>query len=114
MAGADTADPAMTGPSHRRGGPRRGARIWRGLTGALTAGWVVVTTVIVAAQIAAWGTGGEGPGTAAVVGHVGGSALALGAQRVVDRARGTSLSAASAGAGVLGVTAALLWLFWYS
>ncbi len=114
MAGADTAEPAMTGPSHPRGGPRRGARIWRGLTGALTAGWVVVTAVVVVAQIAAWGTGGEGPGAATVFGHLGGSALALGAQHVVDRARGASPSAASAGAAVLGVTAALLWLFWYS
>ncbi|WP_199433920.1 hypothetical protein [Qaidamihabitans albus] len=89
---------------------RRG-RWWRGLTGSLAAGLVLLALAVAGAQVAGWGSAGTGPGAGWVTGHLAAAVLALVAQRFADRGRG--LPAATAGATVLVLTGAVLWLFWW-
>jgi hypothetical protein len=87
-------------------------RWWRGFTGSLVAGLIVLTLVVLAAQLWGWSNGTKAVGLLPVLCHVSGSALAFCAQHVADRTRGRS--AALAGAGVIALTAAVLWLFWWA
>ncbi|WP_197321395.1 hypothetical protein [Saccharomonospora sp. NB11] len=91
---------------------RTRVRVWRGVTGALVAGWGAVVAVLVFAQVVAWAGGGEGPGVAELVGHVVGLVLAGAAQLVADRSDGRR--AGLAGVAVALLTLAMLWLFWWS
>ncbi|SFB51471.1 hypothetical protein SAMN05216266_115100 [Amycolatopsis marina] len=95
--------------SNRR--TRRG-RWWRGLTGSLVAGLVVLAVIVLGAQIAGLVSASEGPGPFMVVGHVVGAALAVVAQRIADRAHGGP--AALAAAAVLLLAFTTLWLFWWA
>lgn len=86
-------------------------RRWRGLTGALAAGLVVLTVVVLVAQVVGQVNGSAGPGPFMVVGHVVSAALAVPAQRIADRRRGRP--AALAGAAVVVLALATLWLYWW-
>jgi predicted lipid-binding transport protein (Tim44 family) len=89
--------------------PARGSR-WRGLTGSLAAGLVVLALVVLGAGVLGLVTGAPGPGLFLLLGHVVAAILALLAQRVADRKRGFA-----AGAGIVAVlviTAVSLWLLW--
>lgn len=86
--------------------------VWRGITGALVAGWVAVLVVLLGAQFLSWTGGGEGPGAEVVAGHFAGAVLAAVAQYWADRSRGGP--AGLAGAAVVALTVVLLWLFWWS
>lgn len=97
---------------NRSPGPGRTGRWWRGLTGSLAAGLVALLLLVLGAQVAGWVNGSEGPGMLPVAGHVAGAALALVAQRFADRHEGRT--AGVAGAGVVAVAVAVLWLFWWS
>jgi len=87
----------------------RGSR-WRGFTGSLAAGLVVLAVVVLAAGVLALFTGAPGPGLFMLAGHPVAATLALLAQRVVD---GKSGSAARVGVvAVLVITGVSLWLLW--
>ncbi|ACU95733.1 hypothetical protein Svir_06620 [Saccharomonospora viridis DSM 43017] len=86
--------------------------VWRGITGSVVAGWVAVLLVLLGAQVLAWVNGGEGPGVYPVVGHLVGVVLAGAAQYWAERNSGAS--AGVAGMVVVGVSATMLWLFWWS
>lgn len=97
-------------------GPRPGDRPepagwWRGLSGTLAAGMVVLAIGVLGAQILTLGTGAPGPGALAVSAHLVAAALALAAQWLVDHRRGrvAGLSAL----GVVAVAGGTLWLFWW-
>ncbi|RSM37430.1 hypothetical protein DMA12_36810 [Amycolatopsis balhimycina DSM 5908] len=87
-----------------------GGRWWRGFTGSLAAGLVVLAIgVLVVAGIDLY-TGAPGPGPVLLVGHPIAAALAVLAQRVADRRNG--LPAVGAGVAVVLFTASALTLFW--
>jgi hypothetical protein len=92
--------------------PRRRARFWPELSGALAVGLVVLATVVLVFHILAWMQGMPGPGLLTVTGHFGAAALALLVQRFADRLSGWPRTAAIA--GVLTVAALTLWIFWWS
>ncbi|SFQ18309.1 hypothetical protein SAMN05421810_10576 [Amycolatopsis arida] len=91
--------------------PRPARRWWRGLTGALAAGLALLAVGVLVAQVIAWAGGYAGPGALPVVGHCVAAALALAAQYVADRRRGTP--AGAAGATVALLTLLTLTLFWW-
>jgi hypothetical protein len=87
----------------------RGSR-WRGFTGSLAAGLVVLAVVVLGAGVLGLVTGAPGPGLFMLIGHPVVAILALIAQRVADRKRGLV-----AGAGMVAVvvlTGLALWLLW--
>jgi hypothetical protein len=92
-------------PSHR-GGP------WRELSGALAVGMSVLAVVVVVFQVLAWGRDTPGPGVWTVLGHVAAAGLVVLGQRFVDRLGGWQ--AAAAVLGVVAVSGAALWLFWWA
>jgi predicted permease len=85
---------------------------WRGLTGALAAGLVVLALVVLGSGVLALITGTPGPAVFMLVGHPVAAALALVAQRFVDTRR--RRVAGVAAVAVLAITAATLWLFWWA
>lgn len=95
-------DPA---PRHR-GGP------WRELSGALAVGMSVLAMVVVVFQVLAFIRHMPGPGALTVFGHIGAAALAVFVQRFADRL--TGWAAALAVLGVVAVSSATLWLFWWA
>jgi hypothetical protein len=87
----------------------RGSR-WRGFSGSLAAGLVVLALVVLGAGVLGLVTGAPGPGPLMLVGNPVAAILALVAQRVVDRKRGL---VAGAGIGaVLVITGVTLWMLW--
>ena len=100
------------GPDGRQAGDERGRlprSRWRGLTGALAAGLVVLALVVLGSGVFALITGTPGPAVFMLVGHPVAAVLALVAQRFVDTRRRRV-----AGVAVLAITAATLWLFWWA
>ncbi|MFL6121142.1 hypothetical protein [Actinophytocola sp.] len=97
--------PQPTQARHRGG-------LWRELSGALAIGMSVLAVVVLVFQVLAWGRGVPGPGMWTVVGHVVAAALAVFVQRFADRLPGWP--AALAVLGVVAVSGAALWLFWWS
>lgn len=86
-------------------------RTVRGFTGAVAAGLVVLTLVIIGAQVYSSQQDTPGPGAEMVAGNVVAAVAAVLCQRLADRWRG-----ARAVVGVLGVlvlAAAALWLTWW-
>jgi hypothetical protein len=75
-------------------------------------GIAVLTAVVVAFQLLAWIGGMPGPGGAMVIGHLLAAALVLVVQRLADRWAGWRGAVTTL--GVLAVTCATLWLFWWS
>ncbi|CAM3139252.1 hypothetical protein SAXI111661_19775 [Saccharomonospora xinjiangensis] len=114
MAEPETVELTVAAPE--RGPVQEPARarvpVWRGVTGALVAGWGVVFLMLIVAQVAAWADEGEGPGAYSLGGHLVGIALAGGAQYVADRSAGPQAGLAGGAVALLSLT--MLWLFWWS
>ncbi|MCP2099721.1 MULTISPECIES: hypothetical protein [Actinosynnema] len=87
-------------------------RLWRGFSGSLAAGLVLLLVVELVVQFWASDHAVPGPGAGVVTGHAVAAALAVAGQLVADRARGWT-SAALATAVVL-VTALALWFLWWA
>lgn len=87
-------------------------RLWRGLSGSLAAGLVLLLAVELFVQIWASDRSVPGPGTGVVTGHAIAAALAITAQLAADRTKGWT-SAALATTVVL-VTALALWFLWWA
>lgn len=92
--------------------PRYRGGLWRELSGALAVGMSVLAVVVIVFQVLAWGNDTPGPGVGTVAGHVGAAALAIFVQRFADRR--TGLPAALAVLGVVAVSGAALWVFWWA
>ncbi|GAA4549279.1 hypothetical protein [Amycolatopsis samaneae] len=97
----------IEGAGDRRKEP---GRWWRGFTGSLAAGLVVLALGVLGVAGVCLFTGAPGPGLPMLIGHPVAAVLALFAQRVADRRDGRV--AGLAGIGVLAVVAAALVLFW--
>ncbi|WP_037316368.1 hypothetical protein [Amycolatopsis orientalis] len=114
MSSPDTEQLATTplpvGPGDPAVPERR--RFWRGLTGSLAAGMVVLATcVLVIAGICLF-TAAPGPGPLMLIGHPVAAVLAVPAQRIADARTGRV--AGFAGLGVVVSVTAALSLFWWS
>jgi hypothetical protein len=110
----DGLDTTPTRPDEQAGDQRgrlSGTR-WRGLTGALAAGLIVLALVVLGSAVLALITGTPGPGLFMVIGHPIAAALALVAQRFVDTRRGRAAGVAAV--AVLAITGATLWFFWWA
>lgn len=96
----------------RQPGPApKKSRFWRELTGALTAGAVLLAIAVLVLQTVAWFNGMPGLGAVVLIGHLVGAALAVAAQRVADRRSGKP--ALVAGLGIGAVVVLILVLFWW-
>jgi predicted lipid-binding transport protein (Tim44 family) len=91
--------------------PRAPRRWWRGLTGSLAVGLVVLAVLVLGSEVLALIGTAPGPGVSAMVGHPLAAIVAMIAQRFADRRRGPA--AAVAGLVVLGAVAAILVIFWW-
>lgn len=85
---------------------------WRGLTGSLAAGLVMLALVVLGSGVIALITGAPGPGLVAVIMHPSVAVAALAAQHLVDHRRGR-LAGAAAGT-ILVITGAALWFLWWA
>jgi len=92
--------------------PRRRGGLWRELSGALAIGVSVLAVVVVVFQVLAWVRDMPGPGVWMVLGHLGAAVLAVVVQRFADRYSGWTAAAATL--GVVAVTGATLWFFWWA
>ncbi|NMN97726.1 hypothetical protein [Antrihabitans stalactiti] len=86
-------------------------RLIRGLSGAITAGVIVLTLVVVGAHFLGDRWDFPGPGSTSITWHVATSVVVFVAQVVADRRRGGASLVASL--AVFVVTAALLWTQWW-
>lgn len=86
--------------------------MWRGLTGALAAGLVLLALGVLGVQIYAYTQHLPGPGGVAVTGHLVAAVLAVVCQRNADRSSGWR--SALGVLAVLVITSATLWLFWWA
>jgi hypothetical protein len=101
---------AEDSPEHDAEQAKQGGRWWRGFTGSLAAGLVVLAIgVLVVAGVCLY-TGVPGPGAVLLIGHPVAAALALLAQRVADRRNG--VAAVGGGVAVVLFTVSALTLFW--
>ncbi len=83
----------------------------RGLSGAITAGLVVVAVIVSSAQYLGTQRGFPGPGTVSVMAHIGAAIAAIVVQHFADhRRRGTSVAASLVVFVIAGV---LLWTQWW-
>ncbi len=96
---------SQSAPRHR-GGP------WRELSGALAVGMSVLAVVVVVFQVLAFIRAMPGPGVLTVLGHVVAAVLAVFVQRYADRH--TGWAAALSVLGVVAVSGAALWFFWWA
>ncbi|WP_410639253.1 hypothetical protein [Amycolatopsis sp. lyj-346] len=99
---ADVATPA--------GSVKDRGRWWRGLTGSMAAGLVVLAVGVLVVGVICLFTGAPGPGAASLIGHPLAAVLALVAQRVADRRSG--LPAAGGGAAVVLFAVSAATIFW--
>ncbi|MFC3451916.1 hypothetical protein [Amycolatopsis speibonae] len=111
MSSPDTEELATTPPADQAETPERG-RFWRGLTGSLAAGMVVLAVLVLAIAGICLFSGAPGPGPLMLIGHPVAAVVASLAQRVVDSRNGRPAGFAGL-AVVVSVTAALS-LFWWS
>ncbi len=86
---------------------------WAGLSGVLAAGVVVLTVLVVVAELVASGRGAPGPGTAAVLAHGAAAVVVVTAQVWADRRGGRAASGVGV-AVVFTVSAVLLWNQWWA
>ncbi len=99
-----------TNPESENEPKKARGRWWRGLTGSLAAGLVVLAVGVYGVAGVCLFTGAPGPGAVLLAGHPVAAALALTAQRVADRR--TGLPAAGAGLAVVLFTISALTMFW--
>lgn len=90
----------------------RAGSAFRGLTGALAVGSLLLALVLVAVQFWATGQGQEGPGLAAVIAQLVASLVALALQAVADRRRDAQGGLAAFAALV--VVIGSLWFWWWA
>lgn len=83
-----------------------------GLSGAITAGLVVLAIGVAVTQYLGNTRGFPGPGAVSVVVHIVGAIVAIVAQRIADHR--TGVGSALASLTVFAVTAAVLWTQWYN
>lgn len=83
----------------------------RGLSGAITAGLVVLAIVVVGAQYVGSQRGFPGPGTVSVAAHIGAAILAIVIQHFADHRRRAISALASL--LVFVVAGVLLWTQWW-
>ncbi|KAA9155149.1 hypothetical protein FPZ12_030365 [Amycolatopsis acidicola] len=104
----ETEEPAIATerPEHTRAG-----RLWRGFTGSLAAGLVLLAVIVLGAGLICLPLAAPGPGAAYLIGHPVAAVLAMVAQRVADRRQGRV--AGAAGFVVVLIAAAALSLFWW-
>lgn len=95
----------------RRRRPSRAGTFARGLAGCLTAGFVVLTLVLVGVDFWSAGNGQQGPGTARLITHLVVSVLALALQRVADRRHDRVGGLATF--GVIVSVVASIWFWWW-
>ncbi|HEV2778807.1 MAG TPA: hypothetical protein VGX25_05345 [Actinophytocola sp.] len=107
VSGSSPTEPLV---APERGRARSG--FWRELSGALAVGLAVLAAAVLVFQIVSLARGMPGPGLATVLGHVAAAAVAVLAQRFADRRRGRVGVAAVL--GVLLITGATLWIFWWA
>ncbi|WP_181320286.1 hypothetical protein [Saccharothrix carnea] len=88
------------------------ARLWRGVSGALAVGLVLLALAMIGVQVYAGTRDLPGPGFDVVVGHVVAAAAAVVAQVVADRRRGWVV--ALCGLAVVLLVASTLWFFWWA
>ena len=88
------------------------ARLWRGVSGALAVGLVLLALAMIGVQVYAGSRDLPGPGLDVVLGHVGAAAAAVVAQVVADRRRGWAV--AVCGLVVVLLAVATLWFFWWA
>ncbi|GAB3710083.1 hypothetical protein GCM10027598_15610 [Amycolatopsis oliviviridis] len=114
MSSPDTEELATTPPPAEPGepvAPERG-RFWRGLTGSLAAGMVVLAVIVLAIAGICLFTDAPGPGPLMLIGHPIAAVVALLAQRVADTRNGRV--AGYAGVLVVASVTAALSLFWWN
>lgn len=85
---------------------------WPEVSGALALGLAVLAAAVLVFQVIAWVRGIPGPGLATVGAHLGAAVMAALAQWLADRRRGWV--AVVAVFGVLVVTGATMWIFWWA
>ncbi|HVV10720.1 hypothetical protein [Amycolatopsis sp.] len=104
--GSETEELAVERPRHARLG-----RWWRGFTGSLAAGLVVLAVIVLGAGLICWPLDAPGPEAAYLIAHPIAAALAMAAQRIADRRQGRL--AGIAGVLVVVIAALALSLFWW-
>ncbi|XVV04773.1 hypothetical protein ACQPW3_04985 [Actinosynnema sp. CA-248983] len=87
-------------------------RVWRGVSGAVAVGLVLLALALLGVQVYAGTRDLHGPGVDMVAGHVVAGLVAVVGQVVADRAR--RWIAAGASLGVLVVGALVLWVYWWA
>lgn len=98
-------------PAARRRRHSRAGTFARGLTGCLSAGFVVLALGLIGVQFWAIGNGQQGPGAGRLITHVAVAALVLVLQRVADRRRDRVGGLATF--GVLGCVLGSIWFWWW-
>ncbi len=98
-------------PIARRRRPGRAGTFARGLAGCLSAGFVVLTLVLIGVQFWSAGNGQQGPGAGRLITHVAVSVLVVVLQRVADRRRDRVGGLATF--GVLVCVLAAIWFWWW-
>jgi hypothetical protein len=88
------------------------ARLWRGVSGALAVGLVLLALAMIGVQVYAGIRDLPGPGLGVVAGHVVAAAAAVVAQVVADRRRGWVV--AVCGLLVVLLAVGTLWLYWWA
>ncbi|MFD8494310.1 hypothetical protein [Amycolatopsis sp. NPDC059657] len=114
MTESETATTPMPSPEPGSGGkpPRPTGRWWRGLSGSVAAGLVLLALGVTCSGVLSLFTEINGPGAFSLFGHLIAAGLALLAQRYADRHRGGP--AAVAALSVLVITVVAVWLFWWA
>ncbi|ONI86306.1 hypothetical protein ALI22I_25435 [Saccharothrix sp. ALI-22-I] len=88
------------------------ARLWRGVSGALAVGLVLLALALIGFQIYAGNNELPGPGLDVVAGHIATAVAAVVAQIVADRRRGWTV--AVCGLVVVLLAASTLWFYWWA
>ncbi|WP_033440130.1 hypothetical protein [Saccharothrix sp. NRRL B-16314] len=88
------------------------ARLWRGVSGALAVGLVLLALAMIGVQVYAGAHDLPGPGFGVVVGHVVAAVAAVVAQVVADRRKGWPVTVC--GLVVVLLVAVTLWVFWWA
>ncbi|MBB5956139.1 hypothetical protein FHS29_002725 [Saccharothrix tamanrassetensis] len=87
-------------------------RTWRGVSGAVAVGLVLLALALIGVQVYAGAHDLPGPGVDVVIGHVVAALVAVVAQVFADRR--TRWVSAGCSLAVLVVGAITLWLFWWA
>ncbi|WP_370946840.1 hypothetical protein AB5J62_04485 [Amycolatopsis sp. cg5] len=112
MTESETATPPLSSPEPDGKPVRLTGRWWRGLSGSVAAGLVLLALGVACSGVLSVFTEVNGPGAFSLFGHLIAAVLALLAQRYADTHRGRP--AALAALSVLAITVVAVWLFWWT